>query len=135
MDALTACRSAPPVVRSLIELHYRALSSTRLEGRLFFYTKALELVRALLPGADLRAKSGSLPASVSSELARSLAWLYDMSNNRFDVRHVVKNPRGPALHPEMTQNELRDFEHDADLVIRVVVADHLSIDFAIIRTR
>jgi len=106
LEALAAFRNAQPVVRSLVELHFSALTSTRVDGRLFFFAKALELVRALLPGADLPAKSANLHPEIRGELARPLSWLYDMSNNRFDVRHVVRNPQGPDLHPPMTSEEL-----------------------------
>lgn len=134
LEAVVAFRNAQPVVRSRVELHFSALTSARVDGRLFFFAKALELVRALLPGADVRAKSAGLHPEIQGELVRPFSWLYDMSNHRFDVRHVVRDPQGPDLHPLMTPEELRDFEHDADLVIRGVIAQHLAIELAVART-
>lgn len=132
LQSLDPFRAAPSVVQTLIDLHFSALSSTGKQGGLFFLARALELARALLPGSNLRAKSGSLHREVQDRLTRPLDWIYNMSNNRFDVRHVVRKPEGPHLHPQMNAVELQDFEYNADLVIRGLVAQRLGIELVIV---
>ncbi|MDX6386159.1 MAG: hypothetical protein QOK48_3732 [Blastocatellia bacterium] len=42
----------------------------------------------------------------------SLDWLFKISNNRFDIRHVVKDPEKLHLHPKLTGQERADFIQD-----------------------
>lgn len=132
-DALASFRKASSVIRSLIDLHLNALTSTG-DSRLVLFANALELVRDLLPGKDQHKRGDALQPEIRAELSRSFSWLFGMANNRFNIRHVVRNPTGPTLHPPMTREERRDFEHDADLVIRGVIVQHLGIDLSIVRT-
>ncbi|MBA7704942.1 hypothetical protein ES703_113765 [subsurface metagenome] len=126
LDVRESYETASDFVRTLIELHYSALTSKRSEARLIFFAKALEIVRALLPGRKDQQKQKSLPAKITSDLHESLHWLFGMANTRSDVRHVVQRVTGPTLHPRMSAQEFRSFEHDADLVIRTAVCMQLG---------
>ena len=126
LDVRESYETASDFVRTLIELHYSALTSKRLEARLIFFAKALEIVRALLPGRKDQQKQKSLPVNITSELHESLHWLFGMANTRSDVRHIVQEVTGPTLHPRMSAQEFRSFEHDADLVIRTAVCMQLG---------
>jgi hypothetical protein len=126
LDVWESYRTASDVIRTLIELHYSALTSERSEARFFFFAKALELVQAILPGRRNEQKQTSLPTDITNELDQSLHWLFDMANHRSDVRHVVQDKMGPTIHPQMSAHESRSFEHDADLLTRTVVCMKLG---------
>ena len=127
LDVRESYETAPDLVRALIELHYSALTSERSEARLFFFAKALEVVRKLLPGKNDPQKQNLLPVNITSDLHESLRWLFEMANRRSDVRHVVQGKVAPpTLHPRMSPQEFRSFEHDADLVIRTTVCKALG---------
>jgi hypothetical protein len=56
-----------------------------------------------------------------------------MSNNRLEVRHVVEDAKRVQLLPGLAAGERADFVHDADLVIRGLVAQKLGLDLAIVK--
>lgn len=126
LDLLDSYRTSSHAIRTLVELHYSALISERSEARCFFYAKALEVVRAILHGRTDKQKQKSLPVDITNELHKSLHWLFDMANNRSDARHVVQDNNGPTIHPRMSAQEIRAFEHDADLVNRTVICMELG---------
>jgi hypothetical protein len=112
---------------ALAGLHYSALKSLDSDGNLFLLAKALELGRKLLPGKNDEAREKSLPLNICSALSHPLTWLFDMSNNRYDVRHVVvKNREDPQLHTRMTTTERAAFIEDADVVIRSIVCQQIG---------
>ena len=59
----------------------------------------------------------------------------DIANNRYNVRHVLKKSRVPALNPAITDQESDDFEHDADLLIRSFICSEFKMDCPIINRR
>lgn len=123
------CRFADPMLKALFEIHFGALKLRRSEGKLFALAKGLELVRVLLPGRGDDTKQKSLSDKVSNNLKRSLHWLFDIANNRFNIRHVVSQRGGKSeLNPALTTAELLDYEHDADLVMRSVTCSSFDID-------
>lgn len=126
LDVRETYRSTSDVIRTLIELHYSALTAVRKEARLFFFAKALEIAQAVLRGRTRQQKQGSLPPEIRDDLDQSLNWLFRMANTRCDVRHVVQERTPPTLHPRMSPQELQSFRHDADLVIRTVVCMNLG---------
>jgi len=127
LDVRESYETASDLVRTLIELHYLALTSEVSQARLFFFAKALEIVRELLSGRKDQQKQKWLPVNITSDLHESLHWLFGMANERSDVRHVVQRKvTPPALQPRMSAQEFRSFEHDADLVIRTVVCKKLG---------
>jgi len=127
LDVRESYETASDLVRTLIELHYLALTSEVSQARLFFFAKALEIVRGLLNGQNNEQKQNSLPANIRSGLRKSLRWLFKIANTRADVRHVVQRKvTPPTLHPPMSAQERRSFEHDADLVIRTAVCIQLG---------
>jgi hypothetical protein len=121
-----ALRIAPEPTSALVDLHYSALKSLDSNGKLFLLAKGLELSSRLLPGKDKKAREKSLPENIRSAISHSLDWLFNISNNRFDVRHVVKDPQGPQLHQRMTPEERAVFTEDADLVIRTIVCQQIG---------
>lgn len=120
-------QTADPLTKALADLHYVALSSPLGEGRLFSFARALELARRILTGKDDATKEASLRLPGGS-LKRSLHWLFDVANNRYNTRHVVnRRSAAPALHAPMSGQELIDYQHDADLILRTLVCQRLQI--------
>ena len=119
-------------VRALIELHHAGLKSTGTETRFSLFAKALELARALIPGRDLKAKERSLSPDVQSAMRRPLKWLFEIGNDRFETRHVVRDPANVTLHPRLSSDEMADYRHDADLILRSRATEALGSDMIII---
>jgi hypothetical protein len=119
-------RIASESTSALVDLHYSALRSPDSNGKLFLLAKGLELGSRLIPGKNNKLREKSLPENIRSALSHSLDWLFNISNNRFDVRHVVKDPQGPQLHQRMTPEERAAFTEDADLVIRAIVCQQIG---------
>ena len=130
LAAVRKFRGADQVTRLLMGLHFGALNQPGTDSRLFLLAKALELVRATLPGRNDTQRQAALHPETRQELRRSLHWLYGIANNRLEVRHVTDRNRLQLL-PRLTKVERDDFEHNADLVIRSVVAKQLDIELAI----
>jgi hypothetical protein len=97
LEVWESYRTGSDVIRTLIELHYSALTSERSQARYFFFAKALEIVQALLPGQRNEQKQNLLPADITNDLDQSLHWLFSMANNRSDVRHVFRIRTSPRL--------------------------------------
>ena len=81
-----------------------------------------------MPGKTRDEKENNLPVHTSDNLSSSFNRVFDLSNNRFEVRHIVRDPKNLTLHPRLTHEETRIFKHDADLIIRSVICSNLEID-------
>jgi hypothetical protein len=123
--AVQAYRTANPETRFLMNLHFGAIDQLGTESQLFLFAKALELARLMLPGRRDPQKEASLSPSVRAALRRSFHWLFDIANNRLEIRHV--SAKGGSLLPKLSPTERADFAHDADVVIRGVVEKELGI--------
>ncbi len=132
LAAVRSYRAANAECKVLMSLHFDAMDHPGSQAGLFLYAKALELARAMLPGRTDPKRQAALSADVRSELRQSLHWLYDVANNRLEIRHVVSTG---SLLPKLTSIERRDFLHDADLVIRGVVERELGVRAAIVKTK
>jgi hypothetical protein len=133
--ARRACTKAPPVIRELIELHIRWHKSV--DRELFLLAKALEIVGAYFGKSRADRNAGieqeMKKLGVNVHLTQTAAWLFDIANERFDVRHAWdKDSPGVVLHPRMTDQEKRDFMFNADLIVRVFICEQLGIDVCII---
>jgi hypothetical protein len=127
MIALQNQETLSNVFKSLMDIHFQAVNARFVDGRLFLFAKAVELVSKLIPGRTHRDKHASLPDDLKKTLTRSIDWLFQIANNRFDFRHVVKDPIGPQLHPKATRDEMSDYEKNADFLIRYYVSKQLGI--------
>lgn len=135
LRARDAYQKADPPTKALADLHYAALKSRGGEGQLFSFAKALELAREVLDGKNDHAKEKALGLSVGT-LKRSFHWLFDVGNNRYNTRHVVRKGFRPAmLHARMTGQEIMDYKHDADWILRRLVCQRLRIPTPQLRTR
>ena len=114
-------------IHSLIEHHYDALTATDFRSKLFSLAKGLEIVRAMLPGKTDKAKASTINSEVAKSLRLGFGDLFNIANNRREIRHIIKDPKSKALHPKMSQHEKDSFSHDADVIIRAVVANELDI--------
>jgi hypothetical protein len=121
--------AATEILRTLIDLHFYSHKATDGYSMCFFLAKALELVRAHLPGKTDQQKEKHLHTEVRVRMVDSLHSLYGLSNTRFEIRHIV-NQHG-TLYPRLTTDELYAFQHDADLVVRSVVCSELGLDLLI----
>jgi hypothetical protein len=126
LRALAAYRSTDATTRLLIALHTQAIDQYDDAG-LFLLAKALEACRALLPGRTDTQRLHGLPATAQQQLRTSLRWLMQIANSRLNIRHVVAHPNPIKLHPLLTTQERDDYRHDADIIIRSLVAQRLSI--------
>lgn len=118
--------AASDPVHSLIEHHYDSQIASDSHSRLFSLAKGLEIVRAMLPGKSDQQKQSALDSEVVSYLKIGLRDLFIIANNRREVRHIVKKPSSTELHPKLTPQESDAFLHDADVIIRCVVAKELG---------
>jgi hypothetical protein len=119
--------AASDPIHSLIEHHYDAQTSTDSHTRLFSLSKGLEIVRAMLPGKNDKAKGAGLNPEVVKSLKLGFGELFNIANNRREIRHIIKDSASKALHPRMSQQENDSFNHDADVIIRTVVAEKLDL--------
>ena len=129
-SALSACeaiRHAGATVRALIELYYSARKVADTYSVLFFMSKALEMVRKILPGKNDAEKEQSLAAKCSIKLPISLHQMYDLANNRFETRHAIARENHVRLMPHITNEELRTFLASGDDIIRAVVCAELGV--------
>jgi hypothetical protein len=145
LNILEQYRSTGIATHFLIELHYQSLTSRDTNSQLLFLVKTPELVESLLPGPkqksdkkQIRAlKQKQLPDEITRELEHgqdTLHWLFDIANNRRETRHIGHNPETASLLPEITTAERRSFFHDADLLIRGVVARQLGHEPMIVKS-
>jgi hypothetical protein len=125
-----AILKASPDIQSLVELHIAAHKSG--SGKLFFLAKGLELAGASFGQARVTRNSGlhgeMVRTGISPHLTQSVGWLFDMANTRFDVRHVVNGYSPVTVHPKMNTTERREFEVNADLVIRSLLCTRLAVE-------
>ena len=126
LRALVAYRSTDAATRLLIVLHAQAMDQYDDAG-LFLLAKALEMCRALLPGRTDAQRLRGLPATAQQQMRTSLRWLMEIANSRVNIRHVVAEPNPIKLHPLLTTKERDDYRHDADMIIRALVAQRLGI--------
>lgn len=110
----------------LIELYYHAITSPM---PILLFCKALEIVRALLPGRTDAQKQNALPADVRHHLRGNFHELFSLANNRLETRHAVGNKRGPALHPMLSRQERDQLLLDGDAIIRGIVCAKLGIPY------
>lgn len=120
-------READPVVTRLCEHYNGALETIEPELHLLHFGHALEIVRELLPGTDKAEKQRLLPLGLTSLLRRPIDWLFDLANRRRETRHSIDKRTGLSLHPEMTEAEASDFEHDSDILIRYAICNKLGL--------
>ncbi|MDQ3474307.1 MAG: hypothetical protein M3447_11275 [Acidobacteriota bacterium] len=125
LRVIQALNVASEATQALVDLHCGALKSRDRRGQLFLFAKGLELGAQFL-GSDKKAREKAIPDEIKSGIKRGLDWLFNVSNNRFDIRHVVKDKATLDLHPKLTGVERGDFVHDADLIIRGVVCQQIG---------
>lgn len=123
---------ASPVIRELMELHTRSHKELD-DGNLFLLAKSLEIVGAFFRGSRTDRNSGieleMTAHGLKAHLTRSVEWLFDIMNERFDVRHAWdRDSPGVVLHPRMTPEEKTAFEANADLVVRGFICARLGMD-------
>jgi len=133
--ALRAYRSADQNVKVLVDLHFEASNRLGEQSGLFLLAKALELARAILPGSTDTQRVAALSADVRKNLRQSFHSLYDIANNRLEIRHTVDKKNKKSLLPRLNHQERTDFVRDADLVIRGVVEREIQIPLLTIKQR
>jgi hypothetical protein len=117
-------------MRALVELHVNAYRIPR--ARLFLLAKALEMVGGIFGNHRERAKrNASVEAEIQrlgidSQMTKSVEWLFDVANQRFEVRHAWDKNTG-ATHPRIQQRESVEFEANVNRVVRAIVCDRLGL--------
>lgn len=129
LKAVSSLRAADDVTRFLIELHVASLKDLTGSGAMVFLSKALEVVRAILPGDSDDQRERGLPQEVQAMMRRRLHWLYGIANQRVEVRHVIRDPSRLEFHPRLTHEEKRDYQSDGDIVVRAIICQRLGISF------
>lgn len=131
LNAVEAYESVSEEICALVELHYNAWKSNNLTAKLFFFAKALELAFSILPGKRKNDKEKKLNEEVGDVLCNSLNRLLDISNNRREIRHIVKNPTTTELHTKLSENECSSFCKDVDMIIKFIVCTELNLPLQI----
>lgn len=128
--------SATPLIQDLIALHITSYKSVG--GALYPLAKALELAGAF-HGTSRRDRNCGLQNEIRAmgiepELTQNVAWLFNIANERFDIRHAVDNrAANVATHPRLTDSERRDFKHNARLLLRAFVCKRLDVPLIPVR--
>lgn len=140
LDVRRKLLTAPAVLKELISLHVRAHKSA--DEKLLYLAKALEIVGAFFRSDGSRAsRNGGVELEmqkigIAPEFTQPIAWLFEIANTRFDVRHAWdRDSPGVALHPKMSDQERSDFTYNADLVIRAFVCARLDIALYLIKVK
>lgn len=128
LQALKAYEAADALTRTLVHPHFEGMTSSTEDGPHFLYSKALEIIRAILSGRTDAARQRHLPPDIQARLKHGLPWLMRMANNRLNTRHAIARGRGTTLHPQMTPREELDFLWEADTVIRTVISQRLGVE-------
>ena len=118
-------------INTLIDLHYFSHKVEDSYSMIFFLAKGLELVRDFLPGRDDKQKEKELLLEVRENLKIPFHSIFELSNKRYESRHVYNDKKNLILHPKMSNEEIRIFKHDADLIFRSIVCSNLGIDLVI----
>lgn len=118
-------------IKTLIDFHYFSHKVEDGYSMIFFLSKGLELVRDFLPGKDDKQKEKELLYEVREKLKMPFHNIFELSNNRYESRHVFNDKNNLMLHPKMSNEEIRFFKHDADLIFRSVVCKNLRVDLLI----
>jgi hypothetical protein len=116
-------------IKNLIRFHTIALLHER-DVKYLLLSKALEIVKELLPVPKNTSMSFvKLPEEIRVEFnKRSISWLYEMSNYRFETRHVVDKFSTEGFHVEMDENEYFDFMLLSDLLISYIIRTEFGLD-------
>lgn len=123
--------TADEATKTLIDLHFNAHLASGLHAKEVALARALELFAVLLPAHSDAEKEAQLPADVRNALTRRLSWLYELSNRRFNTRHVVSRQNKPALLPPMTRDEHVAFVENADVLLRGILSYRLGVQFVV----
>jgi hypothetical protein len=135
LNIRAAYLATSPILRELIGLHVSAHKAPL--GGLLMLAKALE-VAGRHYGAERAVRNAGLQQTmdrlgVTPHLKQNVEWLFNLANERFDIRHAVdKDAPGVSLHPKLTPVERREFEEDSTLVVRAFICDQLGVDFYIV---
>jgi len=132
MTMFRAIRKASAVLQQLIRLHISSFKTP--EGQLFLLAKGLEFVGAFWAsgtGGDRSRRNNGILAQLEAvgaqvELTRSINWLFEIANTRYDVRHVWNRESG-TVHNSMTAEECTAFVFNANLVIHAFVCTQLGV--------
>ena len=111
--------AASESIMALVDLHFFAHKVEDSYSSLFFLAKAMEIVRAILPGKTDEQREKDLPYEVRSKIKSSLRHIMDLANNRYEIRHIVKDKKNCTLHEKLNNTEINDYKHDADIIIRL----------------
>lgn len=122
---------APESIATMVDLHFFSHKVEDSYSSFFFLAKALELVRALLPGKNDQHKEEHLPDIVRQNLMTSLHHIIGLANSRYEIRHIVEDNKTGSLHKRMNNTEITVYKHDSDLIIRSVVCKELGIPLII----
>lgn len=119
-------------IAALVDLHFYSHKVGDSYSSFFFLSKAMELVRSLLPGKTDKQKEETLPDQIRQELSTSMHHIIGLANTRLEIRHIVKDPNTGTLHDKMNNSEIDAYRHDSDLIIRAVVSKELGIPLIIV---
>ena len=127
---------AEPIIKTLIDFHFESLSSRSTHSSLFLLSKGLEITRAYLPGKTDEEKQSSLPFEVQQGLSNTYHGLFYLANNRKNTRHAIKSKTRPAeLHTELIGDDLENFIHDCDLIIRAVICNYFQEEVVMLKKK
>jgi len=121
--------SVNPLIHELIYFHSQAFRQ-ELDIKYLILGKALEIARELLPYKNNLKKSFELlPIDLKKALAENdLNWIYSISQNRYETRHIINKKEVEKLHPKLTRDECWDFARASNLLITYLVRKEFELD-------
>ncbi len=118
-----------PLILDLIYFHQQALMH-QFDIRYLILGKALEIAVQFLPDKSYKESSfNQLPKGLREIFGdKNTDWLYNMSNNRYETRHVINKKTDSFLHSPMSEAELKEFAKLSDNLIRYIVRSAFGLD-------
>jgi len=123
-------------LKNLIRFHTIALLHER-DVKYLLLSKALEIAKELLPVPKSTSKSfNQLPEEIRAEFNnRSISWLYEMSNFRFETRHIIDKKSNSGFHDEMDEKEYFDFMLLSDFLILYIIRNKFGLNPIVFRIK
>ncbi len=126
IGVLKAYRDSQDDIKALVDLHFFSHKAEDSYSSLLFLSKAMELVREILPGKTDEDKEKRLPIEFRSKINISLHDVMGLANTRFESRHIFDR-KSRTLLEKFDKSEINAYKYNTDLFIRYVVCQNFSI--------
>jgi len=117
------------IFKILIRFHSLALCHGY-DVKYLLLGKCLEIAEALLPVPYNRKRSFQLlPVEIKNVFKKkTISWLYEMSNTRFETRHIINKKSPNNLLKEMDDQEYFDFMYLSDMMLNYIIRRQFGLE-------